>query len=478
MGGRGIAVLAPVANLVVTGNLVERALHGIVMEERVRADAVTVSDNRVVDVGSREFDESDGVSGIQVVGARRASVESNVVHGVGQARQARGQSTGIDVLACVESQVAANSVDRVGFPESGGRDVGIAVRALLRRVQVAGNTSRRQPVEADEDGPSEFHGLLIGADRDDREPGVDRLKGYVVGVGEATFAIGPMAAYAVEFVPAAVTVDTNIVSGGGDRAAALIGVAGDVVCTGNQLHNRNDAPFPALRLVARTATVGQNRFRGGDPSAELDVDPKRLAVVGNLSTAYITVFGNPLEPALGRPQPERSLTDATAVRRHEPEDRQSHRDEGARRPHQREHPGQGDRGHPGGQPEPRPRPAVAGRRRGHPGGDRTAPRRRRPRGRRSATTWPARVRDGLASLSSAAERGEEQRVADKQEAQALFQSAALKRLSSVEPLIAEYVEANRARFRQDDVEAKRQLGELRSAAAGWSEDLDALRELL
>jgi hypothetical protein len=90
----------------------------------------------------------------------------------------------------------------------------------------------------------------------------------------------------------------------------------------------------------------------------------------------------------------------------------------------------------------------------------------------------ARVRDGLASLSSAAEQGEEQRAADKQEAQALFQSAALKRLSSVEPLIAEYVEANRARFRQDDVEAKRQLGELRSAAAGWSEDLDALRELL
>ena len=90
----------------------------------------------------------------------------------------------------------------------------------------------------------------------------------------------------------------------------------------------------------------------------------------------------------------------------------------------------------------------------------------------------ARVRDGLASLSSAAEQGEEQRVADKQEAQALFQSAVLKRLSSVEPLIAEYVEINRAQFRQDDAEAKRQLGDLRSAAAGWSEDLDVLRDLL
>ena len=41
VGGRGVGLLAPVANLVVTGNLVERARHGIVMEERVRADAVT-----------------------------------------------------------------------------------------------------------------------------------------------------------------------------------------------------------------------------------------------------------------------------------------------------------------------------------------------------------------------------------------------------------------------------------------------------
>ena len=90
----------------------------------------------------------------------------------------------------------------------------------------------------------------------------------------------------------------------------------------------------------------------------------------------------------------------------------------------------------------------------------------------------ARVRDCLDSLSKAADAGEEQRVADKQEAQALFQSSALNRLSAVEPLIVEYVEANRARFKQDDVEARRQLGQLRSAAAGWSDDLDALRELL
>ena len=56
------------------------------------------------------------------------------------------------------------------------------------------------------------------------------------------------------------------------------------------------APYPALRLRGAHRDRGQNRFRGGEPSAELDVDPKRLAVVGNLSSADITVFGSPLDP--------------------------------------------------------------------------------------------------------------------------------------------------------------------------------------
>ena len=90
----------------------------------------------------------------------------------------------------------------------------------------------------------------------------------------------------------------------------------------------------------------------------------------------------------------------------------------------------------------------------------------------------ARVRAGLTTLAEGADGGEEQRVADKQEAQALFQSAAIKRLAAREPLLQEYVEAHRARFRQDDIDAKRQLGELQSAAEGWSADLEALRGLL
>ncbi len=296
VGGRGVAVVSPVETLRGSGNLIERALAGIVMEERAAAESVTIADNTVRDIGSRQSDRTDRVIGIQVVGAYRAAVESNTVHGIGTARETRGEATAIEVLACVESRVAGNSVDRVGFAESGARDLGIAVRGRVLRAQVSGNAVRRQPVDVDNDGPSAFQGLLIGAGRDPREPGIVGVKGYAVGTGEATFVVGHAAAFAAVFRPATVTVDANIVAGSGELATVLVGVAGEVVASSNQLHARLQSAAPALHVLASAGTVNANRLRGGEPSARLDIDPKRLAVLGNLSTNGISVLGGPLDP--------------------------------------------------------------------------------------------------------------------------------------------------------------------------------------
>jgi hypothetical protein len=296
VGGRGVAVLAQVTSLEITHNLVERALDGIVMAERARAQSVVVSDNTVTDVGSRETDKVEGVSGIQVVGCYRASVESNTVHGVAASDSVGGRSVGIRVLGCVDSQVVGNSVDRVGPATRGGLDLGIAVQGRILRTRVAGNTSRRQPVDVDEDGPSGFRGLLIGGQITPEQATATVANGYVAGDGPATFVVGRMAAYAVAFRPATVTVDTNIVSGSGEISAALVSVAGEVVATGNHIHNRLRSGSSALQLVADAASVSSNRLRGGEPSGELDVNPEKLAVLGNLTTTGIAVFGGGLDP--------------------------------------------------------------------------------------------------------------------------------------------------------------------------------------
>lgn len=294
VGGRGIVVLAPVRTLELTHNLVERALDGIVMDERARTDSAIVSGNTVTDVGSRESDGGKGTSGIQVVGVRRATVESNIVHGVAAAREAQGESVGVRVLGCLESRVAGNSVDRVGFPERGGLDIGIAVQGMLIRSQVSGNASRRQPVDVDLDSRGGWRGMVVGAGAEG-ESG-EFVNGYVLSTGSASFAIGAKVAFAVVSSPASVTVDNNIVGGGGELPAVLIGVFGDVVATGNQVHQQQETDAPALLVTANVATVSANRLRGGRPSGELRVDPERIAVLGNLSSGGIFVGGGQLQP--------------------------------------------------------------------------------------------------------------------------------------------------------------------------------------
>lgn len=298
IGGIGVGVFAPVETLLVTHNLVERALDGIVMTERGRASTALVSDNTVTDMSSRESDKSDGPIGIQVVGATRATVESNVVNGVGGSRNTGGPSTGIRVLACVESRVAGNAVDRVGFAEHDMEGLGIGVQGPFARTQVAGNTSRRQPVDVDEDVQSGWLGLLVGTPVNaDGFPEPDAFGGFIVAESdEVSLVISKFAGWVVVLrAPGAATVDSNIVGGGDGRPAVLIGGRAEVVVSANQCHQRREARAPALLVAASAATVSANRLRGGEPSGALMVNPERLAVLGNLSSTGIRVFGNPLE---------------------------------------------------------------------------------------------------------------------------------------------------------------------------------------
>ena len=293
VGGGAVRVLAAVSSLEVSHNLVERAMHGIVMEERGRASSVAAVDNTVLDVGSRQSDDKDGAFGIQLVGSMRAVVESNCINGVGAAREVSGIAAGILVLGCPDSRVAGNSVDRIGMLEDPGEDVGIAVLGLIARTQVSDNQSRRQP--SDVDMPTSFRGLLIGSQADGREPAAEMLAGYVVGNAAAPTVVGPYSVHTFELrEPAAVIVDTNIVAGGGRAPTAIVGVGrSDAILTGNQIRSRGEAP--ALLVAAGSIAVNANRLSGGGrESCELIANPDRIAVLGNITSAGTSVNGSPL----------------------------------------------------------------------------------------------------------------------------------------------------------------------------------------
>jgi hypothetical protein len=88
------------------------------------------------------------------------------------------------------------------------------------------------------------------------------------------------------------------------------------------------------------------------------------------------------------------------------------------------------------------------------------------------------LRAGLESLVAATKLAEERRQEEKKEAQGLFGSAAVKRLSAVVPELEENVAAARVASKQDDVDARQQLAALGEATDRWAADLAELRNLL
>lgn len=88
-----------------------------------------------------------------------------------------------------------------------------------------------------------------------------------------------------------------------------------------------------------------------------------------------------------------------------------------------------------------------------------------------------RVRSALDSLSRAADSAEEQRVAERKEAQGVLGNAVVKRLSSQVPALAANLESQRAGSKDEDVSARKQLAALNAAQQEWEADLEVLRKL-
>lgn len=191
------------------------------------ADAVIVG-NTVRDLVTPEWNLTDGTEGIRIVGADHALVGSNTVSGLttefdedqeGEGDGERGEQgergergegdesdrrTGVVLLACRESRVHANTVERIGRsdPRWTDRLLGIHL-CVFNRTTIEGNVCRRITADVDFDSHTPWGGLLVGDyPRDDADPGTDngltgRIGRYVSVVGErASYLIGPYTAFA------------------------------------------------------------------------------------------------------------------------------------------------------------------------------------------------------------------------------------------------------------------------------------------
>lgn len=327
IGGAGIVVRVPTGDIDISHNTVDGAGEGgIVVTERGRvADAVVVG-NTVRDLVTYEWNLSEGTDGIRIVGADHALVGSNTVSGLttefdedqegegdderedreeqGERGEREGEEsdrrTGVVLLACRESRVHANAVERIGRSDPGWTDrlLGIHI-CVFMRTTIEGNVCRRITEDVDNDSHTPWSGLLVGDDPrdDDEDPGTpDGLTGhigrYVSVVGErASYLIGPYTAFAHVSDDVSAIVSANTFTGAAQHPAARIHVARDAVVSANQFRQHGDSDPAALVVRAGTATVTGNRARGGRPSIRLDVAPQQLAVLGNITTGGIEAEG-------------------------------------------------------------------------------------------------------------------------------------------------------------------------------------------
>lgn len=293
--GPGITVRAPVTDAVVSDNLVTGSTHGITMDERGRAETISVAHNVIRSL----YRWQGGATGIQVVATGLVTVESNVIGDFDVSGQQAENSTGILVVGTRDARVMHNTIEQVDREIVGGSlaSIGIHVGSLFQRVTAAGNSVRLLAEDPTSDSPRfAWTGLLIGQPDQD-PPYVVRFTNYVTAFQQTGYLIGHqiiISAFTGRANTMAV-VEGNTITGAGGAAAAMVGIGGDLVVSGNQFRQVGD--LPALHVVAGSATVTGNRARGGSPSILLQLDPQRMAVLGNLTSSGVVVNGT----ALGAP---------------------------------------------------------------------------------------------------------------------------------------------------------------------------------
>ncbi|MFF5763805.1 DUF6519 domain-containing protein [Streptomyces tanashiensis] len=300
--GPGIAVRVPTGDLDISHNTVERAVEGIVVTERGRsADAVIVG-NTLRDIVPRPYGHPPvDIYAIRVVGANHALIGSNTISNVttpSPAEENGGpqRKTAVALLACRESRVHGNTVESVGRENymEGDRYLGIHV-CVFTRSTIESNVCRRIPEDVDHDGHPPWSGLVVGDDHEEDDGNGDapafrtaHIGPYVSVIGaRVSYLIGPRTAFTHTSDDVSLIVSTNTLTGGAQFPAARIDMTGDAVVSANQFRQHGDSDPPALSVRATTATVTGNRARGGMPSILLDVNPKWLAVLGNITSGGI-----------------------------------------------------------------------------------------------------------------------------------------------------------------------------------------------
>jgi len=180
------------------------------------------------------------------------------------------------------------------------------LRAPYAQAEVTLNQIDRDAQPSAQASRSQWYALLVDQPTDKRP--VSRIGDYAaVRVDEArtlvfgarrpyivTAAVETDLAGAVVVRGATISVLGNVLTARGATPAVEVEASGDCLFNDNRCELRGGHPTSAVRIASGTTIVSANRVRSGEVSIELLGNPRRMTVLGNVTTGVII-------PQLGMP---------------------------------------------------------------------------------------------------------------------------------------------------------------------------------
>lgn len=312
----GIAVDAPVRDLIVKLNIVEKCGNGIVMTDSASAGSVSVENNHLRDIGfagNATVAAAGDTLGIGLIRTEAATVAGNTLRQVGlSATPGKQLIAGIAAFSVQRPRIGGNEITEVGpLENSGGTVAGITIRAPYVQAEVYHNHVERDAQFSSVRSDTAWYALNI-VEPSPAGTTLSRLSRYtavrvderrtLVLMGNRAFVntvgaagVDPSTGAAEGRPGSSASVLGNVLIARGRTPAVDIAATGDVLFSDNRCELRANSSTAAVRLETPVAVISANRVRGAELSIQV-TDPKAVVTaIGNITTGPIQA---PLRPEM------------------------------------------------------------------------------------------------------------------------------------------------------------------------------------
>lgn len=315
----GITIDTQVRDLIVKLNIIEQCGNGIVMTDAASADAISIENNHLRDIGLRTIATAtaagpDTIIGIGITRTEAANVSGNTLRKVGlEAAQGKQLIAGIAAFSVQRARIGSNEITEVCPQENfGGMVAGIVMRAPYAQVEVSRNHVERDAQFNNTSSETAWYALNIDEPQPDGNI-LSRLGRYtalrvderrtLVLMGKRAFVhtvsgaagINPATGAAASLPGANASVLGNVFIARGREPAVDITSSGDVLFNDNRCELRANFSTTAVLLNTLVAVISANRVHGAEESIRVPHENALVTAIGNITTQPINA---PLKPEM------------------------------------------------------------------------------------------------------------------------------------------------------------------------------------